>query len=93
MFGASDIWAKVMVKSTSAAGTVNDTEYQRIVFPEHFSSQNIGPFVVPHPDLGGTLSIRIDMADETVHQDFYISEQNATQVQWTHLNALEVGTG
>jgi hypothetical protein len=93
MFGASDIWARVMVKTTTLQGTVTDTEYQRIVFPEYFSSQNIGPFAVPHPDLGGTVSIRIIMADETSEEDFTPSTENATQVQWCHLNVLEVGTG
>jgi len=93
MFGESPIWAKVMVKTTTAAGTVTDEEYLRVTFGEHFNSQNIGPFIVPHPDLGGTVSVRIDMADETTHEDFYPSDQDATQVQWCHLNVLEVGTG
>ena len=63
MFGASDIWAKVMVTTTTVQGTVTDIEYQRISFGEAFNSQNIGPFIVPHPDLGGTVAIRLIMAD------------------------------
>lgn len=93
MFGNSPITASVMVKITTAQGTVTDTEYLKLSFGEHFNSQNIGPFIVPHPDLGGTIAIRIDMKDTSVKEDLSARSQDSTQVQWCHLNVLEVGTG
>ncbi len=93
MFGNSPITASVMVRIVTAQGTVTDTEYLKLSFGEHFNSQNIGPFIVPHPDLGGTIAIRIDMKDTSVKEDFSARSQDSTQVQWCHLNVLEVGTG
>ncbi len=93
MFGDSPVTASVMVKTTTVQGTITDTEFLKLSFGEHFNSQNIGPFIVPHPDLGGTISIRIDMKDTSVKEDLTTREQDSTQVQWCHLNVLEVGTG
>ena len=93
MFGNSPIIASVMVTTTTVQGTVTDTEYLKLSFGEHFSSQNIGPFIVPHPDLGGTIAIRIDMKDTSVKEDKSARSQDSTQVQWCHLNVLEVGSG
>lgn len=92
MFGDSPITASVMVKTTTAQGTITDTEFLKLSFGEHFNSQNIGPFIVPHPDLGGTIAVRIDMKDRSVKEDFSARSQDSTQVQWCHLNVLEVGT-
>ena len=93
MFGDSPITASVMVKITTAQGTITDTEFHKLTFGEHFNSQNIGPFIVPHPDLGGTIAIRIDMQDTSVKEDLSTRTQDSTQVQWCHLNVLEVGIG
>lgn len=93
MFGNSPITASVMVRIVTAQGTVTDTEYLKLSFGEHFNSQNIGPFIVPHPDLGGTIAIRIDMQDTSVKEDLSARSQDSTQVQWCHLNVLEVGIG
>lgn len=93
MFGDSPITASVMVRIVTAQGTITDEEYLKLSFGEHFNSQNIGPFIVPHPDLGGTIAIRIDMKDTSVKEDLSVRSQDATQVQWCHLNVLEVGVG
>ena len=93
MFGDSPIIASVMVRIVTVLGTITDVEYLKLTFGEHFTSQNIGPFIVPHPDLGGTISIRIDMKDRSLKEDLSARSQDSTQVQWCHLNVLEVGTG
>lgn len=93
MFGDSPITASVLVRIVTVQGTITDTEYLKLSFGEHFNSQNIGPFIIPHPDLGGTISVRIVMTDTSVKEDLSARTQDATQVQWCHLNVLEVGTG
>ena len=93
MFGNSSVTASVMVKITTAQGTVTDEEFLRLTFGEHFNSQNIGPFIVPHPDLGGTIEIRIIMQDSSIKEDGSARTQDSTQIQWCHLNVLEVGVG
>lgn len=92
MFGDSPVQASVMVKTTSAAGTVTDTEAVRLSFGEHYNSQNIGPFIVAHPDLGGTIEVRIDMSDTSTKENGSARSQDSTEVMWCHLNVLEVGS-
>ncbi len=93
MYGDSPVQASVMVKTTTPQGTITDEEFLRLSFGEHHNSQNIGPFIVPHPDLGGTLEIRIDMSDISTKEDGSTRKLDATEVQWCHLNILEVGSG
>jgi len=93
MFGDSPVTASVMVKTTLADGSSTDEEYVRLSFGEAFNSQNIGPFVVPHPDLGGSLAIRIQMSDTSVKENGDPRKQDSTEVMWCHLNVLEVGSG
>jgi hypothetical protein len=93
MFGNSPVQASVMVKTTTVQGTITDEEFLRISFGEHFNSQNIGPFIVPHPDLGGTLEVRVVMSDTSTKEDGSARSQDSTEVLWCHLNILEVGNG
>lgn len=93
MFGDSTITASVFVKITTAQGTVTDEEYLRLTFGEAYNSQNIGPFIVAHPDLGGSISIKIVMIDVSTKEDGTTRAQDSTQIQWVHLNVLEVGSG
>ena len=93
MFGDSPITASVMVKTITVQGTVTDEEFCRVTFGEYFNSQNIGPFIVPHPDLGGTLEIRLIASDTSVREDLSPRNIDSTEIMWCHLNILEVGTG
>ncbi len=92
MFGNAPVQASVMVKTTTVSGTTTDEELHRLSFGEHFSSQNIGPFIVQHPDLGGTIQIRVIMSDISSKEDGSERTQDATEVLWCHLNVLEVGS-
>jgi hypothetical protein len=93
MFGDSPVQASIMVKTTSLLGTVTDEEVLRVSFGEFFNSQNIGPILVEHPDLGGTIEIRMVASDVSVKQDLSPRTQDSTEVLWCHLNILEVGAG
>jgi hypothetical protein len=93
MFGDSPVQASIMVKTTTAAGTVTDEEALRVSFGEYFNSQNIGPFIVEHPDLGGTIEIRMVASDISVKEDLSPRTQDSTEIMWCHLNVLEVGSG
>ena len=93
MFGDSPVEASVMVKTTTASGTITDEEALRVTFGEFLNSQNIGPFIVEHPDLGGTIEIRVIASDVSVKENGDPRSQDASEVLWTHLNVLEVGSG
>ena len=93
MFGNGSVNASVMVKTTSGSGTVTDTEAVRLTFGEGFNSQNIGPFITAHPDLGGTIEVRIDMIDSSTIESGAARHRDSTEVMWCHLNILEVGSG
>jgi hypothetical protein len=93
MFGDSPVKASIMVKTTTLLGTVTDEEALRVSFGEFFNSQNIGPFLVEHPDLGGTIEIRMVASDVSVKEDLSPRTQDSTEVLWCHLNVLEVGAG
>ena len=93
MFGDSPVQASIMVKTTSGAGTVTDEEVLRVTFGEFFNSQNIGPLIVEHPDLGGTIEIRMIASDVSVKEDASPRTQDSTEVMWCHLNVLEIGSG
>jgi hypothetical protein len=90
--GNSSIKVSLMVTTTQADGGSIDEEYVRITLGEYFNSQNIGPIPVEHPDLGGTISIRLDVTDGTTTQLAGTRLVDATEVQWCHLNVLELGT-
>ena len=90
--GSGAVKLSVMVTITQADGGSTDEEYVRITLGEYFNSMNIGPFPVEHPDLGGTVSIRIQVVDATVNQLGGTRSVDATEVQWCHLNVLELGT-
>jgi hypothetical protein len=93
MFGDSPVQASIMVKITTLSGTVTDEEMLRVSFGEFFNSQNIGPFIIEHPDLGGTIEIRVVASDVSVKEDLSPRTQDSTEVLWCHLNVLEVGSG
>ncbi len=93
MFGDSPVTASVMVKTITVQGTVTDEEVCRVTFGEYFNSQNIGPFAIEHPDLGGTLEIRLVASDTSVQEDLSTRIIDSTEIMWCHLNILEVGSG
>jgi len=90
--GENPVQAQVMVKTTTASGTITDVEHERLSFGEFFNSLNIGPFIVEHPDLGGTIEVRIDMSDISLTEEGTGRIQDSTTVQWCHLNILEIGS-
>jgi hypothetical protein len=93
MFGDSPVTASIMVKTTTAAGDETDVEELRVSFGEYFNSQNIGPFIVPHPDLGGTIEIRMLASDVSTTEALDARTQDSTEIMWCHLSVLEVGSG
>ncbi len=93
MFGDSPVEASVMIKTTTAAGTITDEEALRVTFGEFLNSQNVGPFIVEHPDLGGTIEIRVIASDVSVKENGDPRSQDSSEVLWAHLNVLEVGSG
>ena len=92
MFGDSPVTASIMVKTTSEAGTVIEEEALRVSFGEYFNSQNIGPFIVEHPNLGGTIEIRMVASDVSTAEDLSPRWNDSTEIMWCHLNVLEVGS-
>jgi hypothetical protein len=93
MFGDSPVVASIMIKTTTVSGTVTDEEALRVTFGEYFNSQNIGPFIIEHPDLGGTIEIRMVASDVSTKEDLSPRLIDSTEIMWCHLNVLEVGSG
>jgi hypothetical protein len=92
-FGDGKIQASVWVSIYDSNGTlVSDTEYERLTFGEHYNSLNIGPFPVLHPDPGSTIAIRVVAWDLTTTETGGVRGENATLIEWCHLNVLEIGT-
>ena len=92
MIGDQPIEVRVMVKTTTASGAVTDVEQQRLSFGEFFNSLSIGPFIVAHPDLDGTIEVRVLMSDISVTEDGTGRIQDSTMVNWCHINILEIGS-
>ncbi len=92
MEGSQPVEASVMVKITQANGDSTDEEFVHLTFSEHYNSQNIGPFVVKHPDAGGTVEVRVTMKDESVKENDSARSQDSTIVNWCHMNILELGS-
>ena len=90
--GDSPVQAKIMVKTTTKAGVSTDTEQQRLSFGEFFNSLNIGPFIIAHPDLGGTVEVRVDVTDVSVTEEGTGRILDSTYINWCHMNILEIGS-
>jgi hypothetical protein len=91
-YGDAAVQARVMVSVITPDGAIeSDTEYLRISFGEHYNSISIGPFPVEHPAEGYSLAVRIDAFDLTTTEGGGPRHENATLLEWTHLNVLEVG--
>ena len=91
MEGDQPVEASVMVKTTQANGDVTDEEFVHLTFSEFYNSQNIGPFIIPHPDSGGTVEVRVTMKDVSTTEVGGLRAQDATIVNWCHMNILELG--
>ena len=92
MEGDQPVEASVMVKITQPNGDVTDTEFVHLTFGEFYNCQNIGPFIVAHPDAGGTIEIRVTMKDTSTTEDGSVRKRDSTSVQWCHMNVLELGS-
>jgi len=90
--GDQPVEARIMVKVTTAGGTETDVEHQRLSFGEFFNSLNIGPFTVAHPDLGGTIEVRVEVIDTSVTEAGTGRILDSTYINWCHLNILEIGS-
>ncbi len=90
--GDQPVEARVMVKITTSGGTITDEEYQRLSFGEFFNSLNIGPFIVGHPDLGGTIEVRVEVIDTSVTEEGTGRILDSTYINWCHMNILEIGS-
>ena len=65
---------------------INDTEFWRMTATEFFGTYAIGPFAVPHPELNDRLQIRFTVDDTAVG-----NTNPSSEIQWIHLQALELG--
>lgn len=92
MTGGGQVQAQVMVKITSRSGVVTDEEYQRLSFGEYFNSLNIGPFIVQHPDLDGTVEVRVEVSDISTTEAGTGRILDSTYINWCHINILEIGS-
>jgi hypothetical protein len=93
MKGQAEIVVTVWVTTKDENGEVLSTEEMwRVSLGEFWNSLNIGPFVVGHPPLGGTIMIEVFGVDATA-ADFYarVAGDNSW-IDWCHLNVLEVGS-
>jgi len=90
--GAQPVQVSVMIKIVTASGVTTDEEYQRLSFGEFFNSLNIGPFIVAHPDLDGTIEVRVLMSDTSTTEDGTGRILDSTRMDWCHLNILEIGS-
>ena len=90
--GDQPVEARIMVKVTTAGGTITDVEHQRLSFGEFFNSLNIGPFIVSHPDLGGTIEVRVEVIDNSVTEEGKGRILDSTYINWCHMNILEIGS-
>ena len=90
--GENPVQAKVMVTTTTAGGDATTEEHQRLSFGEFFNSLNIGPFIVDHPDLGGSIQVRVDVIDSSVTEQGTGRIQDSTYINWVHINILEIGS-
>ena len=90
--GENPVQIRVMVTITTAAGDATTEEYQRLSFGEFFNSLSIGPFIVEHPDLGGSVKVRVDVEDTSVTEDGTGRIQDSTYINWVHINILEIGS-
>jgi hypothetical protein len=94
MKGQSEIIIAVYVTKRDYLGIVTSTEEMwSMTLGEYWNSLSIGPFVVGHPELGGTITIEVFGVDATTdqHGDPRTVGDN-TLIDWCHLNALEVGS-
>ena len=90
--GENPVQARVIVIITTASGTSIEAEYQRLSLGEFFNSLNIGPFIVEHPDLGGTVQVRVDVEDSSVTEAGTGRILDSTYINWCHINILEIGS-
>lgn len=92
MQGDQPVEASVMVKITESNGDITDEEYVHLTFSEFHNCQNIGPFIIAHPDSGGTVEVRITMKDISTKEDASARTQDSTIVNWCHMNIVELGS-
>jgi hypothetical protein len=94
MKGDSEIVVSVFVTKKAHNGNLLSVEEMwRVTLGEYWNSLNIGPFVLGHPPLGGTVTIEVTAIDGTTDQqgDPRTVGDNTT-IEWCHLNVLEVGS-
>jgi hypothetical protein len=94
MKGESDILVAVYVTKKDSSGNILSIEEMwRLSLGEYWNSLSIGPFVVGHPPLGGTITIEAYGSDGTTDEngDPRTVGDNTT-IEWCHLNILEVGS-
>jgi hypothetical protein len=94
MMGRSEIIVAAYVTKTDASGSVLSVEEAwRTTLGEHWNSLNIGPFVVAHPPIGGSIIVEVWGQDGTTDEngDPRIVGDN-TLITWCHMNILETGS-
>jgi hypothetical protein len=94
MMGRSEIVVSTYVTKTSHTGDVLSLEEAwRTTLGEGWNSLDIGPFVIAHPPIGGSIKIEVWGQDGTTDEngDPRIVGDN-TLITWCHLNVFETGS-
>lgn len=92
LYGTDDIIAEVIVKVTNSLGIVTSEKSEcSVTLADYYTSTSLGPFTVAHPDLQGTIEIKLRVTDQTTLADGSDRAADNTTVFWAHLNALELG--
>ena len=92
IYGTDQITADVNVTILDTDGSFLSASTQwKLTIGEHYSSQAIGPFTVPHPTLNQSLLVTLDVTDATTLLDGTTRLGDRTEVFWGHLNAIELG--
>lgn len=94
MKGQSEILIAVYVTKKDVLGNlISLEEVWRMTLGEHWNSLNIGPFVIGHPPLGGSITVEVYGSDMTTNeQGDPRTVGDNTLIDWCHLNILEVGS-
>jgi hypothetical protein len=71
---------------------LSDATVWQLSCGEFFNSQTIGPFTIDHPELNQKIQLRLEVEDRTTLANGDPRTADSTEVFWTHLNVLELGT-
>jgi len=93
LFGLDRIFCNVVVTKYNASGAfVSETIEWTNTYGEYFNSVAVGPFTVSHPELNGSITVSLYVNDISTKADGSARTNNNSEVFWSHLNVLELGS-